>query len=1112
MPEICPKCGTVNQAGRSTCVACGAELEIALFAEMFAPPARIKGRYVVGRPLKQGARLSIYRATDATEGGRPCWVYQLTPTDLAVDARELLEHRFLRRAAVWQTLSHPNILRILDAAVVHHRLYLVTEPVKGISLRSIIQDRQRTVPEQTLLHWAGQLCDALEYLHSQEPPIILGCLSPAAIHVDQAGHVQIVEVGLIRYDRSGLLGAARGIVGYAAPEQRRGELSPRSDIYSLGIILYQLITRFDPRERPLPSLRKYASGFSEAVLDAIARAYRRDPHKRYGSAAEMRRALISRAALSSPFVKLSPFTLCEGQVADSLPDLVELCVANWEEGMQALADGRIGAWLAQAVESLRAEGRDEEAEQLDRIARRTTQARDQIIAAARPGLSERSREIARNTAFDAWLQDAGATGILPILEVHPSRFDFGVVGANVKARSTLRIRNRGQGYLSGRVESALPWLAVPEPTFGCRAGETVEVRVEARGRALPAGESASPQALHVISNGGETWIGALAVSSPPVLSVEPRTLDYGAITRGASRVAHLNVANKGGGVLSGRVVTRAPWLRVRHPNFRCPAGASAQIAVELLSERLPKGAVRIRRALAVDSDSGQVQIDVAWQWARPALELDTTGIDLGSVERGVRVERTFTIANGGTADLVGRVVARVPWLSVTPAEFRCPPGASRSLTVVCDTAGLPGGSTVEEAALVIEANAGTQTLSASIEVLAPRLVVSTPTIDLGRVEDGEQVEETVMVGNRGSMPWRGRAVVSVPWLSVEPEELECAPGHFMPLTLLLHTARLPHGGEWTIDDAIKIVGDGERQTVGVRVELSRPALCVERRSLDFGLIGRTDIVSLPLEIANVGTGELHWEVQVRGTWIEVVPNTGVCAPGESQKVQVNAYALAVDGESDQAWLTVRSNGGRVDLPASVALSSPLLDAEPLSLDIESENYAPAEQTLLIFNRGVGELKGQVISQVPWLSCEPASFTCATGLSVAVQVRASPEGLREGVHQVLDGLIIESNGGRQEVGVRLTLTLVPRLHLTPRSLQFDDGEVQHLYLENKGYGALRVEVVPQVEWIAVNRREWTIKAGKRACVEVRLVDAPPDAQGNIQIRAFDEVLSLPVKRG
>ena len=98
---------------------------------------------------------------------------------------------------------------------------------------------------------------------------------------------------------------------------------------------------------------------------------------------------------------------------------------------------------------------------------------------------------------------------------------------------------------------------------------------------------------------------------------------------------------------------------MRHPEFSCPAGASAQIAVEMLSAELPKKAVRIRRALAVDSDSGQAQIDVAWKWARPALELDTAGLDLGSVGRGTRVERRLTLSNSGTADLVGQAIARV---------------------------------------------------------------------------------------------------------------------------------------------------------------------------------------------------------------------------------------------------------------------------------------------------------------------------------------------------------------------------------------------------------------------------------------------------------------------
>jgi serine/threonine protein kinase len=1110
MPEICPKCGTANPTHRSTCLACGAELEVALFAEMFGPPKRLKARYVISSTLQKGPSVSIYRAIDAKNKDRPCIVHQVALTSIELDRREILELSFLREAAAWRARQHPNLLRILDADVQNHRLYLITEPIKGISLRSIIRDRRQAIPEQTLLHWAGQVCDVLEYLHKEDPPAVLGCLSPAAIHVDEAGHLQLIEVGLVRYKQSGLLGPARGVRGYAAPEQQSGKVTPRSDIYALGMILYQLITRIDPKKRPLPSLTKYARGVSDALIEAVSRAYRREPEKRYASASEMRQALLGTS--TQRVVELSPLVLVEGQAATTVSGLVQLCASHWEDGLLALTTGRIADWLNQSASALRADGREEDAAEIEKSSKRTLLAQEQIEhEATRSGITAAAREISLNAAYASWLQDMGALSVQPSLEARPTAFDFGVIGARIKAKSAIDIRNRGQGYLSGRVESAVPWLVIPNPQFGCRAGESTEVRVEALGRRLPSGDTVSRQAIHVTSNGGNAWIEAQASSSPPILSVEQRMLSFGPITRGASRVAHLAVANTGGGRLSGLVISRAPWLRVRHPSFSCPAGASAQIAVELLSGELPEGAVRIRRALAVDSDSGQAQVDVTWKWARPALELDTTGLDLGTVERGAQVERVLTLSNGGTAELIGESVSKLGWLTVHPSQFTCAPGASQTISVMCDTSSLPGGSTVETEAITIRANAGTQTLSASVEVLAPQLVVESSMVDLGTVKDGEQAEETVMVGNRGSMPWEGTVLAGLPWLRVEPQEIHCAPGHFMPVTIMLHTEALESGGEYVSDRAIQIRGGGEERVLGARVSLQRPELSVERHSLAFGLIGRTDVASLPFEIANSGTGKLEWELDVRGTWLEVAPTSGVCDTGETVTAQANAYALAVDGNSGQAWLTVRSNGGRADLPASVALSSPLLSVEPQYLELASENYAPSSQTIRISNRGVGELRGTVEALVSWLTCSQSSFACPTGVSTEIDVQVNLENLQEGTYNALDAIRVESNGGTEAIEANLALNLTPRLHVSPQELHFGDETEIVFALENQGYGTLRVQIVPTARWIAVNHREWTVKAGKKARVRVSLSDAPSDAAGSIEIRAPGETIHLPICR-
>jgi hypothetical protein len=964
-----------------------------------------------------------------------------------------------------------------------------------------------------LAHWATQLCDALDYLHSQAPPVTLGCLSPASIHVSETGHAQVIEVGLVRYQRSGLLGPARGVPGYAAPEQRTGQVTPRSDLYALGIILFELVTRIDPRQRPLPPLRRYSAGWSDQIIESIARAYRRDPNRRFASAAEMREAFLSAPvpATTSSSIVLPPFQLSAGTSCTTIPELVQLCATHWEEGLLALINGRIVEWLTRAAQNLHEGGQGAGLEEIDLALTRTTRAFERVVAeAARPGVTGAATEMAQNVAYSAWLQDMGAKSIQPSLEVHPSRFDFGVVGATIRATSAVRIRNKGHGFLAGRVESSLKWLTIPNPSFGCRAGETTEVRIVARGRTLPSGETRSAQAVHVVSNGGDTWLEARATSSPPMLGVDPTTLNYGPIVRGASRVANLRVANTGGGYLTGQVIPRAPWLRIRHPEFGCPAGASAQVAIELLSDHLPEGSIRIRRALVVDSDSGQAQIDVAWRWARPALELDTTGVDLGSVHRGEQIARTLTLSNSGTADLTGYAKSLVDWLAVQPTEFRCKPGASLTLSVTCDTGLVPGGSTVEAEAIAIHANAGEQTLSASIEVLAPQLIVEPQEIDLGTVRDGDQVEETFMVGNRGSLPWHGLIQANVPWLILEPTELRCDPGHFMPVTVMLDPGALEAGGAWTVPDAIQVGIGPEAQIVAVRAALSRPQLEVERHSLDFGLIGRTDIASLPLEIINSGTGELQWRISVQGAWIEVVPESGTCGPGEKATVQVNAYALAVDGDSEQAWLTVRSNGGRADLPAGVALSSPSLAVEPLSLDLTSVNYAPASDSVRIFNGGVGTLRGTTNALVPWLSCEPTEFECPTGVSTQIQVSAILEDLHEGTYQAPDALGIESNAGSQTVDVALTLSLTPVLRLSTEALVFAETSEQVLRLENQGYGTLRVQIVPDQDWIEVDRREWTIKAQRKARVRVRLVDPPEAVEGNIEIRTPDRVLSLPIR--
>ncbi len=1135
-----------NQA--KICPHCGLPLEPRdlSFEEMFGPPKSLQGRYVVKGRLSQGRVGSVYQAVDNAvdneEGGRPCAVKELTTVAL-LDPRDRqeAERRFLEEAAIWMSLNHPNLARVTDAFSQARRVYLVMELVEGTSLRALLEDQWKVFAEETVLHWAGQICDALDYLHRQDPPIVFGALTPSHVVIGSGGRVKLVDFGLTRFfmptvGQDAIL-PYKGPRGYAAPEQRRqGQTSPRSDIYALGTLLYQLLTRHDPTDHPLPSLRRLVPDLSKSTERAIIRARKKDPAQRFPTMAEMRQALLGERP--APLPEIEPFVLMEGVQARTVKELARVCAAHWDDGLMALAEGRITNWLRDSAEKLRAAGQSHAALEMDDAAVHTESVREQV--ASGDSLT-REGEIARQAAFAAWLEEMGVIDIQPNLEVKPGYLPFGAIEANMKARTTLRLRNKGQGYLTGRVESRVRWLTARPQTFGCRAGAVAEVTVEARGRRLPPGATSSPQVLLIESNGGRAWVGASATAAAPILTVEPDTLDFGPLPRGAARVARLTVTNRGGGRLSGSVASQVPWLRVRNPEFGCPAGALAQIAVKLLGPRVPPGTTPDYKsgessrqaqdaALVVDSDSGQARVGVAWTWAEPSLELDVTSLDFGAVERGTSLERTLHIANRGTGVLEGSVASQVDWLTVQPQTLRCPPGESCTLNVIGDTVRLAGGDTYEESALIVETNAGREILSASVEVLAAELVIEPLSLDFGAVLAGEQEELSLTVGNRGSLPWQGQIMAGVPWLSVEPEELVCPPGHFIPLSVILDTSLFAEGGEWLEKEAILIRGDGEERSVAAHVAVLLPRLSVEPRSLNFGLIGREDVATLSLTIANAGTGEFHWEVDNRGTWLEIVPTSGVCHPGQESTVTVNAYALAVEGETDRAWLTVRSNGGQAEIFASVSLSSPILVVDALELDLgTSENYAPVAQWLGISNRGVGPLRGTVTvrlspstmlrtgahdeaSQVPWLTVDPPAFECATGASLQVRVQAIPEGLRAGANDVAGVLLVESNGGNEEIGVHLDVVLVPNLVVRPESLTFkSDGPSElELTLENDGYGAERVRVVPEASWLKVNREKCIVKGGRTVRLKVRASGAEAGAESVIEVRTSERTWRLPVR--
>src|SRR6202045_4927033 len=210
--------------------------------------------------------------------------------------------RFQREEEVVRRLDHPNIIKVLTPAR-KSRMYIAMEYVEGVSLRALMRDKQ-TLETEKALDIACQICEALVYMHSQG--VVHRDLKPENILVTHEGQIKIMDFGIAldesarRLTWSGL-SSTIGTPDYMAPEQvsgRRGDV--RTDIYSLGVILYEMLTgnlpysgpnvytvmRSKTSEDPQPP-SAFKSDIDPHLEEIVLHAIERSPRDRYASANEM---------------------------------------------------------------------------------------------------------------------------------------------------------------------------------------------------------------------------------------------------------------------------------------------------------------------------------------------------------------------------------------------------------------------------------------------------------------------------------------------------------------------------------------------------------------------------------------------------------------------------------------------------------------------------------------------------------------------------------------------------------------------------------------------------------------------------------------------------------
>ncbi|OYO25089.1 serine/threonine protein kinase [Enemella dayhoffiae] len=270
-------------------------------------PARLLGgRYRLGDVIGRGGMAEVRRAYD-TRLGRPVAVKELR-TDLASDPT--FQARFRREAQSAAGLNHPNIVAVYDTGEEHDDKsglaipYIVMELVEGHTLRDVLRDGRKILPERALELTQGVL-DALSYSH--KAGIIHRDIKPANVMLTPTGTVKVMDFGIARAisDTSATMTQTAAVIGtaqYLSPEQARGEtVDARSDIYSAGCLLYELLVGRPPfvgdspvsvayqhvRELPVPPSQldpMITPEIGAITLKALAK----DPAERYQTAREMR--------------------------------------------------------------------------------------------------------------------------------------------------------------------------------------------------------------------------------------------------------------------------------------------------------------------------------------------------------------------------------------------------------------------------------------------------------------------------------------------------------------------------------------------------------------------------------------------------------------------------------------------------------------------------------------------------------------------------------------------------------------------------------------------------------------------------------------------------------
>lgn len=274
------------------------------------------GGYLLEEEVGRGSMGVVYRGQQIALGREVA--IKVLPQGLAKDPSYVA--RFIREARIIAGLNHPNIVHIYDAGRIHKLLYFVMEFVQGPTLANLLY-LDGIIPPHLAVEYSAQIADALDAAYS-ERHVIHRDIKPENLMLNRWGKVKVMDFGLARAPGHQAITVAKTLVGsiyYSSPEQIWGQtLDNRSDIYALGVVLYEMVSGHRPfNGRTMPEITQnitggklrppsvYQPAIPASLEQVIMTALARDRNQRYPTAGIMAREL-RRLNLQAPDYQTGP--------------------------------------------------------------------------------------------------------------------------------------------------------------------------------------------------------------------------------------------------------------------------------------------------------------------------------------------------------------------------------------------------------------------------------------------------------------------------------------------------------------------------------------------------------------------------------------------------------------------------------------------------------------------------------------------------------------------------------------------------------------------------------------------------------------------------------------